>query len=44
MATLAAPLIDKVPGANLRALMRQRLSEITGLTSETVSQLAQNAP
>ncbi len=44
MATLAAPLIDKVPGANLRALMRQRLSEITGLTSETVSQLAQSAP
>ena len=44
MATLAAPLIDKVPGANLRTLMRQRLSEITGLTSETVSQLAQNAP
>ncbi len=25
MATLAAPLIDKVPGANLRTLMRQRL-------------------
>ena len=44
MATLAAPLIDKVPGANLRALMRQRLSEITGLNSEAVSQLAQNAP
>ena len=44
MATLAAPLIDKVPGANLRTLMRQRLSEITGLTSETVSQLAQNTP
>ena len=44
MATLAAPLIDKVPGATLRTLMRQRLSEITGLTSETVSQLAQNAP
>ena len=44
MATLAAPLIDKVPGANLRTLMRQRLSEITGLTSETVSQLAQKAP
>ena len=44
MATLAAPLIDKVPGANLRTLMRQRLSEITGLTSETVSQLAQSAP
>ena len=44
MATLAAPLIDKVPGANLRTLMRQRLSEITGLTSETVSQLAQSTP
>ncbi|MGO2449024.1 DNA primase [Pseudomonas taetrolens] len=44
MATLAAPLIDKVPGANLRTLMRQRLSEITGLNSEAVSLLAQNAP
>ena len=44
MATLAAPLIDKVPGANLRILMRQRLTEITGLSSETVSQLAQSAP
>jgi len=44
MATLAAPLIDKVPGANLRTLMRQRLSEITGLNSEAVHQLVQNAP
>lgn len=44
LATLAAPLIDKVPGANLRILMRQRLTEITGLSSETVSQLAQSAP
>ncbi|RMO84141.1 DNA primase [Pseudomonas syringae pv. tagetis] len=44
MATLAAPLIDKVPGANLRILMRQRLSEITGLTGEAVSQLVQSAP
>lgn len=44
MATLAAPLIDKVPGANLRTLMRQRLTQITGLNSETVSQLVQNAP
>ncbi|MFY0730550.1 DNA primase [Pseudomonas sp. NFX15] len=44
MATLAAPLIDKVPGANLRILMRQRLSEITGLSGEAVSQLAQSAP
>ncbi|ACO80804.1 DNA primase [Azotobacter vinelandii CA] len=32
LATLAAPLIEKIPGANLRALMRQRLAEITGLT------------
>ncbi|QXI28020.1 DNA primase [Pseudomonas vanderleydeniana] len=44
MATLAAPLIDKVPGANLRILMRQRLTEITGLSNETVNQLAQSAP
>ncbi|KPB84262.1 DNA primase [Pseudomonas syringae pv. tomato] len=44
MATLAAPLIDKVPGANLRILMRQRLSEITGLTGDAVSQLVQSAP
>ncbi|WP_408599150.1 DNA primase [Pseudomonas sp. PLMAX] len=44
MATLAAPLIDKVPGANLRILMRQRLSEITGLSGEAVSQLVQSAP
>ncbi|WP_282348095.1 DNA primase [Pseudomonas sp. PS01301] len=44
MATLAAPLIDKVPGANLRTLMRNRLSQITGLSGEAVSQLVQNAP
>ena len=44
MATLAAPLIDKVPGANLRTLMRQRLQEITGLSGEAVSQLAHSAP
>ncbi|NVZ73805.1 DNA primase, partial [Pseudomonas gingeri] len=44
MATLAAPLIDKIPGANLKILMRQRLTEITGLTNETVSQLAHSAP
>ena len=36
MATLAAPLIDKVPGANLRTLMRNRLSQITGLSGEAV--------
>ena len=34
LATLAAPLIDKLPGANLRALMRQRLTQITGLSGE----------
>jgi len=31
LATLAAPLIERIPGANLRTLMRQRLGEITGL-------------
>ncbi|RRV04780.1 DNA primase [Pseudomonas sp. v388] len=44
LATLAAPLIDKVPGANLRILMRQRLTEITGLNGEAVNQLVQSAP
>ena len=34
LATLASPLIDKIPGPNLRTLMRQRLSEITGLQAE----------
>ncbi|NQD92933.1 DNA primase [Pseudomonas sp. CrR25] len=38
--TLAAPLIDKIPGNNLRALMRQRLTEITGLAVETPNQAA----
>lgn len=40
LVTLAAPLIDKIPGNNLRALMRQRLSEITGLSGEALSQAA----
>ncbi|MGE8497650.1 MAG: DNA primase [Pseudomonas sp.] len=40
LVTLAAPLIDKIPGNNLRALMRQRLTEITGLSGETLSQMA----
>ncbi|MDP3978751.1 MAG: DNA primase [Pseudomonas sp.] len=40
LVTLAAPLIDKIPGNNLRTLMRQRLSEITGLSGETLSQMA----
>ncbi|MFZ3203906.1 MAG: DNA primase [Pseudomonas sp.] len=40
LVTLAAPLIDKIPGNNLRTLMRQRLTEITGLSGETLSQMA----
>ncbi|WP_205343016.1 DNA primase [Denitrificimonas caeni] len=32
MATLAAPLIERIPGANLRALMRQKLLQLTGLS------------
>ncbi len=35
LATLAAPLIDKIPGNNLRTLMRQRLQELTGLSGES---------
>ena len=33
MATLAAPLIERIPGANLRALMRQKLTQVTGLAN-----------
>ncbi|MCY1408658.1 DNA primase [compost metagenome] len=44
MATLAAPLIEKVPGANLRTLMRNRLKEITGLNIAEAEQLVHNAP
>lgn len=44
LATLAAPLVEKVPGANLRALMRQRLSEITGLSGAAMNEMAQHAP
>lgn len=44
LVTLASPLIDKVPGANLRALMRQRLAEITGLSGDAIGQMAQAAP
>ena len=40
LVTLAAPLIDKIPGNNLRTLMRQRLTEITGLSGEALSQVA----
>jgi len=44
LATLAAPLIEKIPGANLRALMRQRLGELTGLGGEALQQLREAAP
>lgn len=39
LVTLAAPLIEKIPGNNLRTLMRQRLTQITGLSGETLSQM-----
>ncbi len=39
LATLAAPLIEKIPGNNLRTLMRQRLAELTGLQGEALQQL-----
>ena len=41
LVTLAAPLIDKIPGNTLRALMRQRLTQITGLDASTLSQMTQ---
>ncbi|WP_028631093.1 DNA primase [Metapseudomonas resinovorans] len=44
LATLAAPLIERVPGANLKVLMRQRLAEITGLNGDALSQFARSAP
>ena len=43
MVTLAAPLIEQVPGANLKALMRARLTEITGLSGDALNQLARAA-
>lgn len=39
LVTLAAPLIEKIPGNTLRALMRQRLTQITGLSGEALSQM-----
>lgn len=44
LATLAAPLIEKIPGNNLRALMRQRLAELTGLHGEALQQLGTRQP
>lgn len=40
LATLAGPLLEKIPGNTLRLLMRQRLGEITGLSAETLSQIS----
>ncbi len=42
LATLAAPLIDKIPGANLKTLMRQRLTEITGLSIQQLNPAPHN--
>ncbi|MCO6058712.1 DNA primase [Pseudomonas sp. MOB-449] len=44
LATLAAPLIERIPGANLKALMRQRLAEITGLNGDALGHFARSAP
>jgi DNA primase len=44
LATLATPLIERVPGANLRALMRQRLSDITGLRSDAPASIGEQPP
>lgn len=43
MATLAAPLIERIPGANLRALMRQKLTQLTSL-SGTANLSTENNP
>lgn len=42
LATLAMPLIERLPGANLRALMRQRLGELTGLDPATLGEHAEH--
>lgn len=41
LATMAMPLIERLPGANLRALMRQRLGELTGLDPATLGEHAE---
>ena len=43
LATLASPLVERIPGANLRALMRQQLSQITGLAATPPSSSTQNS-
>lgn len=44
LATLASPLIEQIPGNNLRALMRMRLGEITGLHADALAQLSRSTP
>lgn len=44
LAMLANPLIERVPGANLRQLMRQHLQALTGLSGEALSQFTTPAP
>ena len=44
MATLAAPLIERIPGANLRALMRQKLTQLTGLSGAQNDSVEHNPP
>lgn len=44
MATLAAPLIERIPGANLRALMRQKLLQLTGLSGVANVSTESNPP
>ncbi|HHX34783.1 MAG TPA: DNA primase, partial [Gammaproteobacteria bacterium] len=43
LATLAAPLVERIPGANLRALMRQKLTHITGLASAPNTDINSNS-
>lgn len=38
LATLAAPLLERIPGVNLRALMQQKLARITDLPTNTGSE------
>lgn len=44
LVTLAAPLIEKIPGNTLRALMYQRLSDISGLSDESFREIVQPRP
>lgn len=44
LASLALPLIERVPGANLKLLMRQRLASITGLSVDQLTELAASTP